>query len=321
MNIRELTEDVVCIEAGISNCYLVGNSKRWVLVDAGTGGHADDILKAAAERFGEKSRPRAILLTHGHFDHSGSASELSDYWDVSVFAHHRELPFVDGRSEYPPPDPTVGGFFSFVVRFLPATYNKVNLGDCVEAFGDLRNLPGMNGWEALETPGHTPGHVSFFRRADRALIAGDTFSTVNLDSMFDTLSKKQQVCRPTACYTCDWDAAEQSVRRLAALRPNVLAAGHGVPMAGPEATRALARLARNWPAPTHGRYVPEPARADEDGIVYLPPPVPDPLPKVAAGMGIAAAAGAATIIAICARRYGSARELALRAGLPPGEVA
>ena len=63
--------------------------------------------------------PEAIVLTHGHADHSGSAAELSDSWDVPVYAHRLELPFFTGLSAYPPPDPTVGGPFALLSRFMP----------------------------------------------------------------------------------------------------------------------------------------------------------------------------------------------------------
>lgn len=318
MKVREVAKDVVCLEIGIANCYLVGTKKQWALVDAGTGGHADDILKAVRKRFGKKAKPEAIVLTHGHFDHAGSASELADEWGVPIFAHRLELPFVNGRSEYPPPDPTVGGFMSFVVRFIPARNNKVDLGDRVSEYSSLRKVPGLKGWEGMETPGHTPGHVSFFRKEDRVLIAGDAFTTVNQDSMFDVVSKKQSVNRPPVYYTSDWDAAHESVIKLARLEPEVLAAGHGVPMSGAAAIRGLERLAHEWPAPRHGRYVPEPVQANEDGIAYLPPRPLDITPKLA-GLGVAA--GAATAAVLVMRRRGSARRIAERAGVVGTEVA
>lgn len=317
---REVARDLVCIGIDISNCYLVGKKKSWSLVDAGTGGHADDILKVVRKRFGKKAKPEAIILTHGHFDHAGSASELADHWGVTVLAHSMEMPFVDGRSAYPPPDPTVGGFMSFVIRFIPSRNNKVDLGNRVQELESLRKLPGMKDWEAIETPGHTPGHLSFWRKNDRVLIAGDAFTTVNQDSFFDMMGKKQKVCRPPVYYTCDWDAAHESVKRLSRLKPEVLAAGHGVPMSGTRATRELEDLARYWPAPERGRYVPEAAEADENGIVYLPPPAPDAVPKVAAGLGAATAvAGVAAVLVM--QRRGHARSIAQRAGIVQSEVA
>ena len=64
--------------------------------------------------------------------------------------------------------------------------------------------------------------------------------------------------------------------------------GHGKPMSGSEVAIELQDLAANFPMPDHGRYVPEPAQTDELGIRYVPPAVPDPLPKLLAAAGIAA---------------------------------
>src|SRR5690349_6211290 len=61
------------------------------------------------EHFGMGGRPSAIVLTHGHFDHTGALEDLTREWDVPVYAHQFEMPYVTGRSNYPAPDPTVGG--------------------------------------------------------------------------------------------------------------------------------------------------------------------------------------------------------------------
>lgn len=207
---------------------------------------------------------------------------------------------------------------SFVVRFVPARNNKIDLGDRVQAYKNLEKLPGLKDWRAIETPGHTPGHVSFFRQKDHVLLAGDAFTTVNQDSMFAMLSKKKEVCRPPVYYTPDWYQAHESVKRLADLEPDVVAAGHGLPMSGAPALRGLERLARNWPAPTRGRYVPDPVIADENGVVYLPSPAFDPLTTVATGVGIAATTAT---VAILLNRRGNVRNIAARAGIVRGEVA
>ncbi len=281
----EITPGVLRIPVGMVNCYAVECGRNWVLVDAGTEGHADHICEAALDFFGQDRAPEAILLTHGHRDHAGSAADLADLWDVPVYAHRLELPYITGESKYPPPDPTVGGFMSFMIRFFPS--KNFDLGGRVRELSG-RNLPVMRGWELIETPGHSPGHVCFFRSKDRVLLAGDAFTTINQDSPVDMLRRTPQVCRPPVYYTCDWEAAEQSVKELADLQPRVLAAGHGIPMSGRAASEQLQELAADFPVPSDGRYVREPARADEHGITYLPEPVPDPLPKVAAGIGVAA---------------------------------
>ena len=88
-----------------------------------------------------------------------------------------------------------------------------------------------------------------------------------------------QVSRPPAYFTPDSALARSSVQKLAALNPRVLAAGHGKPMSGEDAQQQLSELARNFPAPEHGRYVIEPAQLDDNGIAYLPPPAPDPVKR------------------------------------------
>ena len=105
--------DVAYLAQPIVNVYAVGTpgagDRSWVLVDAGLPGTAEQIARAAEEYFGPGARPAAIVLTHGHFDHRGGLRELAERWDVPVYAHELELPYLTGRSDYPPPDPTVGG--------------------------------------------------------------------------------------------------------------------------------------------------------------------------------------------------------------------
>jgi len=187
---------------------------------------------------------------------------------------------------------------SLLGRFFPN--RKANLNGVVQ---ELKGgLPQFDEWQVHHTPGHTPGHLSFFRPKDRTLIAGDAFTTVDLDSFSAMATKKQEVSRPPAYFTCDWEAAHHSVEHLADLAPRVLAAGHGIPMSGPEAGEQLNALAEQFPVPEKGRYVNEPVRADESGITYLPPPVSDPLPKVAAGIGVAAAAAGLTAALVARSR-------------------
>src|SRR4051812_47815869 len=83
----ELIPDVACERIKIVNVAFVGQPSvgGWVLVDAGVGDCGHTIRKAAAERFGEESRPSAIILTHAHFDHIGAVKGLANYWDVPVF--------------------------------------------------------------------------------------------------------------------------------------------------------------------------------------------------------------------------------------------
>ena len=147
----------------------------------------------------------------------------------------------------------------------------------------------MAGWRWIPTPGHSPGHVSFFREADRTLIVGDAFVTTKQESAIAALSQRPELHGPPSYFTPDWEAAGRSVERLAALEPLRVITGHGPPMQGERMLNGLHDLARNFErlaVPSHGRYVGEPAVTDETGVVAVPPPVPDPLPRIALGVGV-----------------------------------
>ena len=271
------------------NTYFIDAPDGWVLVDTGLPGSATLIRHAAEKRYGRGARPLAILLTHGHFDHAGSVRNLASYWDVPVYAHPLELPYLTGRSDYPPKDPAVGGALAQMARVFPTS--GYDLGRRVRALPDDGSVPHLPGWRTLHVPGHTAGQVALFREADRVLLAADTLATVNQDSLLTMLTMKRELRRPPAPFTTDWEAAKNSIWRLVELRPAVIAAGHGVPMMGRGLAARLECFGNRFTPPSRGRYVREPALTNERGVVAVPPPAPDPLLGVGIGVALAGVVG------------------------------
>jgi glyoxylase-like metal-dependent hydrolase (beta-lactamase superfamily II) len=287
----EVAPEIAGLNLSIVNVYFIGApsaaDRGWCLVDAGLSFTGSQIRRAAEHRFGCGSRPAAIILTHGHFDHVGGLPMLADLWDCPIYCHPLELPYLTGRSSYPPSDASVSGAMAFLSRFYPR--GPYDFSQRIAPLPADGSVPGLADWRWIATPGHSPGHVALFRNRDRVLIAGDAFVTVAQESAVAVLTQRTELRRPPAYFTPDWNSARNSVAALAALEPLVAATGHGRPMAGEQLRDGLTALIDNWDTvavPRGGRYSQHPAITNEDGFVCAPPPVPDY--RVAALLGFTA---------------------------------
>lgn len=288
------------------NVYMIQNREgtEWVLVDAGLKTTASKLRMLVNEVFGSAgSKPKAIIMTHGHFDHRGSLLDLADEWGVPIYCHHQERPYLTGLASYPPADPSVGGGAMSLMSFVYPR-GPINVETYLQELPADGSIPELEDWRWIHTPGHTPGHISLFRDKDGVLIAGDAFVTTMQESLLAVMSQKKWVCGPPKYFTPDWGSAARSVRELAALEPNVVATGHGQAMYGDEARKELHKLSREfWKLgmPATGRYVKEAAEFDENGI-----PVHIPSPKGTMWKKVAVAAALFAIGFVLAKQRGKA---------------
>ena len=211
---------------GFINAYLIEDADGLTVVDTGVGGGAAAILRAA-QRLG---RPIVrIVLTHGHGDHVGSLDQLAAQLpQVAVLISERDAPLLErDRSARPgePEDARMRGS-------LPGTRTRPT--------GFLRDGDRVGALEVVASPGHTPGHCSLLDTRDRTLYCGDAYTTIGgvattaRGPFWFPLASRATWHAPTAL---------ASARRLRALEPTQLAAGHGRVVEAPADAmdRAIAR--------------------------------------------------------------------------------
>jgi glyoxylase-like metal-dependent hydrolase (beta-lactamase superfamily II) len=217
----------------------------WTLIDAGLPFTGSYIRRWAHEQFGVP--PSAIALTHGHFDHVSAARELAEAWQIPIYAHPLEFPYLTGERAYPSPHVGAGGG---LMTLLSPLYPRgpVDLGDRLRALPDEEKTSAfLAGWQVVPTPGHTPGHVSFFRPADRLLLAGDALCTTKPESFFEAaVLQDPELHGPPAYFTWNTQIAAESVGKLAALEPVILAPGHGHSLSGEDVAARLEQFAEQF---------------------------------------------------------------------------
>lgn len=192
-----------------SNIYVVHSDDGDLLVDPGPIGTASTLL--ALDRSGALRLSR-LLLTHAHPAHAGSASRVSRGTGVPTWIHPLDAPFVDGRE--PPllprgPRGRLLAALGRVVELCPPLY-RYRLLEPGVPIGPL--VP-------VATPGHTPGHVSYYHPAARALLSGDALLH---DGTALRLPDEHRSVAPAA--------AHAALRALAPLGIDALLPGHGPPL-------------------------------------------------------------------------------------------
>jgi hydroxyacylglutathione hydrolase len=185
------------------NVYLAED----VLIDAGTRHAAGRILRQL-----EGHTVTAHALTHAHPDHQGSSDEVCGKLGIPFWVGEGEVPFAErptkvGEIQSGHPFTNIG------MRYFVGPGRNV---DRVLNEGDE-----VAGFRVLDVPGHSPGHVAFWRERDGVLILGDVINNMNIVTGLPGLHE------PPFFVAFDREENRRSARRLAALEPRVLLFGHG----------------------------------------------------------------------------------------------
>jgi glyoxylase-like metal-dependent hydrolase (beta-lactamase superfamily II) len=192
------------------NVYLIGD----VLIDAGTRMARRRILRQLA------GRPVvAHALTHAHPDHQGASKAVCVALDVPLWCGEGDRHAME-----------TGDFAGVIPDNLNTRMQgRFWTGPPHRVARVLSEGDEVAGFTVLETPGHSPGHLAFWRASDRTLLLGDVLNGMHL------VTTARGLHEPPVLFTVDPVLNRASARRLAALEPAIVCFGHGPPWRDTEA--------------------------------------------------------------------------------------
>lgn len=209
----EIIPGVFQINVRASNCILIVEEGDITLVDAGvtTSLH---LIEAYMQEIGKSPADLTrILLTHADLDHVGSAMALKEKSGATIFASQiAASALAEGHSSRK----VKAGIFTPIFTWFERRGGAMRV-DVDEILTGLDTLPILGGLQVLETPGHTPGHLSFYAPAHKLLIAGDSVSTQPDNVLYNRMK----------AFNWDQDQMKASVHMQAELQPEIVTSGHG----------------------------------------------------------------------------------------------
>jgi glyoxylase-like metal-dependent hydrolase (beta-lactamase superfamily II) len=210
----EIIPNVHLIPNITANPYLIIDPDGLTLIDAGLPGSHRKILRYLAGLGYAPKDLKRILITHADFDHVGGLAALQAATGARVFASRVEAQaMAEGHPSRPlkPRSVIVKLLFTAMAGLFKPTSVQVD-----ELLADGQTLPVLGGLRVVETPGHTPGHISLFAPSAGILFCGDSITT------------RENVLRGSSGSN-NWDQAksDESVRKQAALGARILCSGHG----------------------------------------------------------------------------------------------
>lgn len=224
-----VAEGIQSITRAHVNCYLIEDDEGITVVDAGLPRMWPE-LSEALEKIGRTSdEVKALILTHGHFDHVGFAVRMQREWQTPVYVHQDDASLAAHPYRYTPQRNRVV-YPLFHPRSLPIIGGRAAAGALgVKGVSETRRfssnevvpVPGRP--VALHTPGHTRGHCMFHLPERGVMLTGDAL--VTLDPYTGQVGP--QIVASAA--TQNTREAMDSLRILDEQASNILLPGHGEP--------------------------------------------------------------------------------------------
>jgi glyoxylase-like metal-dependent hydrolase (beta-lactamase superfamily II) len=221
--VLRVSENIWCVRrpSYLTCSYLVRTANGVVLVDAGMDSGGADVLTGLREMALPTTAISAVLLTHWHNDHAAGASAIRRASAAPVYYHRDDAAYLTRETAH-------SGFRGWLSDRIPEwgvlVLAKGLLGEAtpvaVAATEYLKagDQP-VEGFEVIETPGHTPGHVCFYYHPERALFAGDALAVIG--------DRVRFMSKPV---TPDLHAARESMRRCLGRDIRLLCPGHRKPL-------------------------------------------------------------------------------------------
>jgi glyoxylase-like metal-dependent hydrolase (beta-lactamase superfamily II) len=174
-----MNPEIITIQAGVTRCYLIRGDSEWVLVDCGSPGSLKKIQRHLKKRSISPADIKLIILTHGHFDHCGSADAVRQATGAKVLIHSKDLVFMEKcLNTFPKGVSLWGKTLRLLVKTLviPFFRRQGTQADIVLAKGDFPLPPYGIAGRVVHSPGHTPGSMSVLLDSGEAFVGDLAFN-------------------------------------------------------------------------------------------------------------------------------------------------
>jgi steroid delta-isomerase-like uncharacterized protein len=217
---QRIAEGVWLVQGGIPktmNVYLIEDQNGVTVYDAG----ASEMLAAVARAAARLGGVKRVVLSHADADHRGTAPGLK----APIYCHAGEREAAESPNSYRPywDRSKLDARGRTVLWRLIAHWD----GGAVEVAGTLDEGDEVAGFRVVHLPGHAPGLIALFRESDRLALVSDAIYTLDPQS-----GRHEPAHVPHPAFNQDTDQARESIRKLAALEPVTVWAGHAEPVTG-----------------------------------------------------------------------------------------